>query len=180
MLTTDVELRDSDFYELIGHERRRIALRCLLDNGGSLTLPELAEAVAIHETAETPPPESTRNSISTALHQVHLPELESLGVVRYEPESGEITLEERAFDASVRVVARNDLSWGEYYLLIAVLGLATVALAAVGTPLVAAVDPAVWVTSYAAIFTVSAVVHLHARGRRLLGRGRHLLGRVGL
>lgn len=170
MLTTDVELRDADFYELIGHERRRIALRCLLDNGGSLTLAELAEEIAVHETAETPPPASTRNSVSTALHRVHLPELEALGVVRYEPDRGRVSLEERAFDASIRFVARNELSWSEYYLLIGALALVTVALSSIGVPLVAAVDPTVWVTSYVAIFTVSAVVHLHARGRYLLAR----------
>lgn len=157
-------------YEIMTNERRRIAFECLVKRGPALSLGELADEVASRESGESPPPQMKRRSVYTALTRDHLPKLESLGILEFDTESNEVVLNKQALQLYLEVVPRHELSWAEYYLALGVLGLATIALAAVGAPGIDHVSPTVWAIGYFAAFIASAAVQLRSRHRRLLGK----------
>lgn len=78
---------------LMASERRRYALEALLDHG-HMTLPDLAEAVAVLEQnrsfAEIP--EHTVLATYTGLWHCDIPKLVEAGVITYEQELDRITL----------------------------------------------------------------------------------------
>lgn len=166
---SELESGDQDIYEVLGNERRRLALECLLQEE-TLSLGELANRVAVRETEESPPPEDKRHSVYTALARVHLPKLDALGVVHYDGESQEVALDRRALNLHLEVVPRHELAWAEYYLALGVLGLVTVGLATFGVPLVARVDPLFWAAGYFGLYIVSGYYHLRSPNRQTLGR----------
>ena len=82
------------------HHRRRYALRGLRMHGGSMSLADLAEEVAIREneaTAEEIPAEEV-TLVHRSLSQRHLPLLTEAGLVSHDEASGEVTLTASAED----------------------------------------------------------------------------------
>lgn len=163
-------LSDSELYDILANERRRIALGYLLNRDGTVQLADLADEVAAREVDESPAPAPVRQSVYTTLRKSHIPKLESHGIVSFDDESTTVTLEDGAFDVSVEVVPRHELSWSEYYLAIGVLGLLTGGLSVLGVPALTVLDPAGWALLYFALYVVSSAVHLRSRDRRLLQR----------
>ncbi|WP_255167526.1 DUF7344 domain-containing protein [Natrononativus amylolyticus] len=85
--------KKSEFFEMIGSKRRRYVLYAL-QNQKNATFEEVTERVAIWET-ETPPEEldeRTRQNIRVNLHHSHLPKLEDAGIIRYDRQSGAVSL----------------------------------------------------------------------------------------
>jgi len=75
--------------ELLGHERRRQAIRMLEgDEASSLARSELARRIAAAETDAAAPDERLVRRIELALHHKHLPMLDEYGVVDYDPDTG--------------------------------------------------------------------------------------------
>lgn len=97
-MATDTDTRDEDglteteIHELLSN-RRRWEVLCALDEGGSRELRELSERVAEAETDESPPPTDRRRSVYVSLHQNHLPRLERFGVVTYDEQTKEVSLD---------------------------------------------------------------------------------------
>jgi hypothetical protein len=97
------------------------------------------------------------------LHQNHLPKLDDLDIVEYDDTSKVIELGTRAdeIDVYLEVVEHGHLSWTEYYLGVVVLGLVATLASSVGTPVLAALDPAVYAT--AALLGLLASISLQIR-----------------
>lgn len=76
-------LPESVVYEILANPRRRATIRHLTTtaSGRTVSLRDLATAIAAAETGQSPPPRASRESVYNSLHQTHLPKLDELGVV---------------------------------------------------------------------------------------------------
>lgn len=81
--TTD--LTESERHRLLEVDRRRHVLAVLPDDGDSLTLEELAAAVAVHESDVDADDPAAVSRLATTLHHVHLPKMDDAGVLAYDP-----------------------------------------------------------------------------------------------
>jgi predicted transcriptional regulator len=124
-VTPEDSLDEGEIHEVLRNHRRRLALEALRESGGSSTVRELSETVAARETGEEPPPRNKRQSVYVSLHQTHLPKLDELGIVAYDGDSKEVTLQQRIEEVEVymEVVPEYGLSWGEAYFGLSLLGL---------------------------------------------------------
>jgi len=153
----DDHLEETAIHDVLRNTRRRLALDCLQETpDNTLEVRELSERVAALETGEDPPPRDKRQSVYVSLHQTHLPKLDDLDVIRYDPDTKEVSLGERIWEVRVfmEVVPEYGLSWGEYYLAVAVLGTLTLAATAVGVPVIGTIPS--WFVGLA--FTVGVAV----------------------
>lgn len=123
-------ITEPEIHDVLRNERRRRALRCLCDRGGTLHVDELVETIADSECDEQPSPAALRRSVYSSLHQTHLPKLEQSDVAVYDKESNVVSLtaNAREVDRYMRLRSLHGHSWGEYYQLFAVTSLMTVLL----------------------------------------------------
>jgi|GEM_PF-1316295 len=80
---TVIDLSADERYELLAAERRRTVLTALAEEGAPIGLEELTAAVAARESGETP--EEALDQLAVSLHHVHLPRMDDLGVLDYDP-----------------------------------------------------------------------------------------------
>ena len=148
---------ETEIHDLLRNERRRQVIKHLQDSIGKTTLRDLSEAIAEHETGESPPPKNIRNSVYNSLHQTHLPKLDQRGIVEYESDRKTIRLtdEARSVRVYMEVVTPYGITWSEYYSALGTLSLFVVLAALIEIPVVSAVDPILWVTVFLAVFGLS-------------------------
>ncbi|WP_373190253.1 hypothetical protein [Halolamina sp.] len=74
--------------DLCQNQHRRVILAVLAEAQGPLTVNDLAETIVnyTHEIPVTEISEELRTPVQISLHHVHLPKLESTGVIQYDPE----------------------------------------------------------------------------------------------
>lgn len=88
---TDTVLDVSVIFELLATRRRRLLVEQLdeyRDQEETLTLPAAARAVAEREAADTDDdPDDLYQTIYVGLYQMHIPALEDIGLVDFDPES---------------------------------------------------------------------------------------------
>lgn len=83
---TDVgaaSLTDNEYHRLMSVRRRRTVLAALAELGFPVVVDELAAAVVERE-MEPGAPDEPVDQIATELHHVHLPKMDSLGVIDYD------------------------------------------------------------------------------------------------
>ncbi len=167
--TTKDTLEASQIHDILRNDRRRLAIKCLRENSGMLTVRDLSEDVATRETGESPAPRDKRRSVYVSLHQTHLPKLDDLGIVNYDTDSKEVRLRDRAAEITtyMEVVPRYGITWAEYYLILGILGFGTVLSASIGTPLLGAVGAPVVAATYLLILVGSAAYHVNSQDRQL-------------
>ncbi|RLM57291.1 hypothetical protein DVK02_05815 [Halobellus sp. Atlit-31R] len=139
------DLAASEIHDVLRNDRRRLVLERLRTGEGIETVAELSEHIGGVEAEESPPPRNVRQSVYVSLHQTHLPKLDTLGIVEYDPDAKTVTLSENAADVGVymEVVPQYGISWAEYYFGLGVLGALTQIAAVVGVPVFRALSPAV-------------------------------------
>jgi hypothetical protein len=91
--TTDLVdgLTESEWHRLLAHEQRRVALNVLGGRSAPTDLTELAEEIVAHEQSKTPDDRRALSRAKTTLHHTHLPKMDDLGVISYDPETHRIT-----------------------------------------------------------------------------------------
>jgi hypothetical protein len=163
------KLDAGQIHDILRNDRRRLALRCLRESGGTLSVRDLSEEVATRETGESPAPRDKRRSVYVSLHQTHLPKLDDLGIVEYDTETKEVHLRDRAAEITtyMEVVPRYGITWAEYYLVLGILGFGTVLAASTGTPLLGAIGAPIVAAGYLLILAGSAAYHVRSQDRRL-------------
>ena len=162
-VTHEGALEAAEIHDVLRNDRRRLAINVLQDaEDGSMSVRDLSEAVATLETGEDPPPRNKRQSVYVSLHQTPLPKLDNLGIVEYDGDAKLVTLRERVREVEVymEVVPKYGLSWGEYYLSLAVLGMLTTVASEFGVPMLATAGPSVVAGAFFVLFVVSAVYHV--------------------
>jgi len=166
---TEDELDAGQIHDILRNDRRRLAIRCLRESGGSMSVRDLSEEVATRETGESPAPRDKRRSVYVSLHQTHLPKLDNLGIMTYDTDTKEVELRGRAAEITtyMEVVPRYGITWAEYYLVLGILGFGTVLAASLGTPLLGAVGAPAVAAGYLLILAGSAAYHVTSQDRRL-------------
>ncbi len=159
-------LDEGDIHDVLRNTRRRLTIDCLQETeDGQMSVRELSEQVAARETGETPPPRNKRQSVYVSLHQTHLPKLHKLGIVRYDDDSKVVYLQERVREVEVymEVVPKYGLSWGEYYIAFAFLGMLVVTAAELGVLVLDVISPAQWAVVFFLGFVLSATYHVYTQ-----------------
>lgn len=85
------DLTESERHRLLEDDRRRRVLEVLADRSGPIRLREMAVAVADRETGGDADDPETVSAVATALHHIHLPKLDELGVLAYDLDDNRIT-----------------------------------------------------------------------------------------
>lgn len=166
------ELEPVDIHDVLSNERRQMILSLLREESDTLTARELSERIAELETGESPPPRNIRQSAYVSLHQTHLPKLDELGIVDYDQSSKTVHLNERAKEVSVymETVPRYGISWSEYYVGTALVGLLLVLGAEIGVPFIADVGELAWAVILFLLIGVSGVYQTIQQGSSVLHR----------
>ena len=89
-------LEPTEIHDVLRNDRRRLVLEELFDTEEGGTVRELAEYIASVEAEESPPPRNVRQSVYVSLHQTHLPKLDELGIVSYDGDTKEVSLDDNA------------------------------------------------------------------------------------
>jgi hypothetical protein len=172
-------LPETEVYYVLSNARRREALAVLWAQPEALSLRELSERLATAESGLTPAPRPLRESVYNALHQTHLPKLDELGLVAYDPDRKLVRALPGAGQLGryMDVTTRAGITWGEYYRALGVVGLFLTVASLAAAPGFVALDPLVPATVSLAAFAVSTsyqlfAARLGARGRLSRFRGR--------
>ena len=168
----DESLAASEIHDVLRNDRRRLVLERLRADGGTETVADLAERIGAIESGETPPPRNVRQSVYVSLHQTHLPKLDELEIIEYDPDAKTVTLAENADDVAVymEVVPQYGISWAEYYLGLGVLGGLSSLAASLGVPVLRSLSPGVIGAALSLVLIVSALYQLLEQESSLLHR----------
>ncbi|MFB6250898.1 MAG: hypothetical protein ABEI27_04300 [Halobellus sp.] len=136
-------LDPSEIHDVLRNDRRRLVLERLRSVDGNETVSDLSEHIGGIEADESPPPRNVRQSVYVSLHQTHLPKLDDLSIVEYDPDAKTVSLDDNADDVAVymEVVPRYGLSWAEYYLGLGILGILSLSASILGAPLLQSFAP---------------------------------------
>ena len=113
-------------FDLLSNARRRLVLSYLQEEGGPISIGELATNVAAMEN-DVPPEEldaQQRKRTYVSLYQTHIPKLAKAGAVDYDSDEGTVSLAERATAVTSYLDAPKTVCvWPRYYLTVAAVGL---------------------------------------------------------
>ena len=161
MAATDSELTKEAVFEILSSPRRRYLLYHLRAHGGPTELTELAEEVAAWENDITVEELSAqeRKRVYVSLYQTHVPKLDDLGVVGYDSESGQVTLNSKAKRIDMYLTEGDTIQWEYAYVGAAVLGGIVTVATVTGLWVFGAVSETLLALGVAVLFTCIAVFH---------------------
>lgn len=167
----DNRLDRAEIHDVLSNDRRWRVLELLADDDPR-DLRSLADDIAAAESGTSPAPREVRQSVYVTLHQNHLPKLDSLGIVQYDDISKMVELDERATDIDVylEVVERGHISYSELNLGLVVLGLVSTTASAIGTPVLASLEPAAYSVGALVALFGSIAVQMREQGSPWLDR----------
>jgi len=173
-------LPEVEVYGVLSNARRREVLTELWTQPESLSLRELSERIAATESEQTPAPRALRESVYNSLHQTHLPKMDDLGLVVYDPNRKTVHVCSRAGQLSryMDVTTRAGVTWGEYYRALGVIGLFVTVGSLSSVPVLSVVDPLVPATICLLCFAGSTLYQLCAGRFGVRGQFRRLYGRL--
>ncbi|WP_336024944.1 DUF7344 domain-containing protein [Halobellus salinisoli] len=168
----DGTLDASEIHDVLRNDRRRLVLERLRSGAGTEAVSDLAERIGAVEAGESPPPRNVRQSVYVSLHQTHLPKLDELGIVEYDPDAKTVTIADNAADVAVymEVVPQYGISWAEYYLGLGLLGGLSLLAVAVGVPFFRTLSPGIISAGISVALVVSALYQLLDQQSSLLHR----------
>ena len=85
-----IDLDDTERFQLLASDRRRLALDVLETRSAPLDLASLADAIATREADGEDADASQVRSVSIDLHHTHLPKLAELDLIEYAADSNRI------------------------------------------------------------------------------------------
>lgn len=169
----DLSLSIDTIFDTLSSRRRRYVLHYLKGAPGPVAIRDLSEQLAAWEhgidRAQVRPKE--RKRLYTALHQTHLPRMDSLGVLHYDRNRGVVKMTGalEQFDIYYDMVGRRDIPWSQFYLAIGGLVTAVVSLAVLDMgPFPSLLSPVPMIVG-SVLFTGVALYHVLRDRQRVLG-----------
>lgn len=159
---SDDALSDGEIFDVLKNERRRYVLQYLRQNGGPVSLGDLASHVASKEydCEEDDVSSDQRKRVYTTLQQSHLPRLDRAGIVEFDDDGVvSTTPQTKELTVYLEIVSEGEFPWREYYLSFGAISLAIVTVLWVGVYPFTLIPPLVWATLMAVILTLSALYH---------------------
>ncbi|MCT9097347.1 hypothetical protein [Haloarchaeobius sp. HME9146] len=165
-------ITETKIHHLLSNDRRRCVIEHLKEERPWMTLRQLADDIAELEADESPAPSNLRDSVYVSLHQSHLPKLDEAGIVDYDQDRKEVTLQDtaRQVDVYMEVVTRWGVTQATYYRLLATFGLLTIVLAEIGTLSAVPGNTVLYASLFLAIVAVSTAHQLWEHRWLLLRR----------
>lgn len=161
-------LPEDVLFEVLANPRRRHVLRAL-SAGETYEIRSLAETVAAAENHTTVDDISRedRKSAYTALQQLHLPKLQTAGLIVYDKDRGKVvpTSAIEAVERYLSCTRGEGVPWLRYYSMLSVVGLTLLVLAWFDAPLLGRLPELAWVTVLVFGFLVPPVVTYRTRAR---------------
>ena len=163
---TPSELSASEIHDVLRNDRRRLVLERLRTAQDAETVSDLAEHIGGVEAGESPPPRNVRQSVYVSLHQTHLPKLDDLGIVDYDPDGKTVELAANADElrAYLEAGSGDDGISPTYYAGVGFLGAVVLLGSATGVPGLRAVGPTVVGFVLSAAVVAGGVYDLRLRG----------------
>lgn len=101
-MEVDEHATTDDIFDLLSHNRRRLALQYFKQNGNPVDIDTLARRVARWEgPSATVPADVEVEQVRTALERTHLPKFEEVGLIERHPDEGFVTTESAAIAAAM-------------------------------------------------------------------------------
>jgi len=161
---TTEELSASEIHDVLRNDRRRLVLGRLRSAEAFETVSDLAEHIGRVEAGESPPPRNVRQSVYVSLHQTHLPKLDELGIVDYDPDGKTVKRAANADDLEAYLDGDSDDGLPPtYYAGLGLLGGAALLSTAAGVPGSGAVGPAAVGLALSAALVAAATYDHRAR-----------------
>lgn len=125
--STDAISQDSA-YDLLSNSRRRYVISALRERKEPMGLNDLSRQLAAWEN-DVDQDELTDQQVKriyVSLYQTHIPKLSEAGVVSYDQETGEVSLEETVHELDTYIPEQSPRTtpWERIYIMVAVVGLA--------------------------------------------------------
>lgn len=163
-------------FQMLSCRRRRHVMHYLLQRDGGVSLHELSKRLAAWEN-EVGYDEVTyeqRMRVYTALRQSHLPKMDDVGVVDFDPDAGETRLTDEAtkLEVYLDIVPHDEIPWSSYYLGLGALSAVLVTVAGIGLFPFDLLSGTAWSLVVTTLFVGSAFAHRrHDRRNRLGSEG---------
>lgn len=158
-------LSRSEAFDVLSNQRRRFVLHILKQRESSVYLREIAEQVAAWESGKQVEAVTAaeRNRVQTALLQFHVPRMEDVGVVEYDPARKRVELAElgRDVDIYLSVVQKDDIPWGPVYLWVTGITVGVLLTSSVDIPPGTFVSYDVWLVMFVLTIGVVSTVHTY-------------------
>lgn len=131
------DLTTTEVHDALSNRRRQLVLEFLAEQGSPRSARTLAEAIAVEEIGEEPPPANIQKSVYVALHQTHLPKLEGLELIEYDERDKTAVLRPRGEELIryLEKVPKYGLPWSEYFVFVSLIGLLSIMAAEVDVPI---------------------------------------------
>lgn len=171
----DEMLSRGEIFEVLRNQRRRYVLHYLKQDGRPVELGDLAQQIAAWEyetTLQGVTPEQ-RKRVYTTLQQTHLPKMDQAGILTFNSDQGMIGPTERTQEISVylEIVPGREFAWRELYLSLGAISCALVAGLWLDIPVFTVLSDLTWAGIIAAVFTVTAALHIYHERHMRLGHG---------
>jgi hypothetical protein len=172
----DDGISQDEAFRMLSCRRRRHVVHHLLQKEEEVPLYELSKQIAAWEN-DIDPDDVTykqRMRVYTALRQSHLPKLDDVGIVEYDPNAGttELTDETSQLEVYLDVVPHDEIPWSTYYLGLSAFSAVFVTCAAIGVFPFNLIPDLGFAYLLTALVGVSAIAHKrHYRQNRLGNEG---------
>ncbi|WP_436346887.1 DUF7344 domain-containing protein [Natronorubrum sp. FCH18a] len=136
-------LAESEVFHILGNDRRRAIVQLLAQESGQVDVSDIASEIAASETDTTPVPNNLYKSVYVSLQQTHLPQLQEDAVIEYDSDAKTIQRGPN-FDDVLQYIdghGETESTALRLHFAICVLGLAVIAFAGLGIPLLSSLDP---------------------------------------
>lgn len=170
----DEEVSREEIFDVLSNSRRRWTIHYLKNNGdGSASLRDVVDHVTALENGVTVREiDSTqRKNVYTSLRQTHLPKMDEIGIIEYDPHRGEIELTSAAEEVEMYLeyVPEPGIPWSEYYLGLSAVAVALAVVAYLQVPPFEAIPWPALTFLLLGLYGASAVVHTYQTKRNRLG-----------
>ncbi len=169
------KLSRDQIFEILSNERRRLVLHYLRETTAqeNVSLGELVDQVAAWEngTRIEELRADERKCVYTALRQSHLPKLQREGLVEFDRQRGNVTLQDRAAEIEpyLEYVPGADITWSHAYAALSVSGLLLVLLHWFSLTPFGRVGGGILAAIIVTIFVVTSLAHLYSTKRKRNG-----------
>ncbi|WP_256301008.1 DUF7344 domain-containing protein [Haloarchaeobius salinus] len=157
-------------FDILSNSRRRFILSRLQKRDEPIELMDLANQIAAWENDTTVDELTDKQSkrVYVSVYQTHVPKLESVGLITYDPDTGLIELADQAreIDRYMPDQEEEEVPWHRYYVALAGLSAAFFLLVIANVPVLGALSTPVAGVVIVVAFAMLSTVHFITNRRR--------------
>lgn len=169
---SSLDISEEDIHDVLRNRRRRLVIDILKEADSPVSVRELSEQIGAVESGSDPPPRNIKQSVYVSLLQTHLPKLDELNIINYEPDGKTVAVEGGLGEVSIymETVPKYGITRSEYYAAVSLLGLLTILGAELGVPGLASISSMTWAYGFLLLGFISSLYHSYRQGSTVLHR----------